>query len=78
MESGQYAITSDMLVEMMEESIRILWRFIRIDKDSSIVTGKTHRTNSLQLQNAGDLELLTEVKKVLHKVFPYNFISKLF
>lgn len=66
-ESGQYAITSDMLVEMMEESIRILWRFIRIDKDSSIVTGKTHRTNSLQLQNAGDLELLTEVKKVLHK-----------
>lgn len=61
------AITSDMLVEMMEESIRILWRFIRADKDSCSAMVKSHKAKPTQLQNPDDLDLLIEVRKVFQK-----------
>lgn len=63
------AITGDMLVEMMEESIRILWRFIRADKDSCSVMVKNQKAKPTQLQNPDDLDLLIEVRNVLRKVF---------
>ncbi|MCD7467780.1 hypothetical protein HAX54_005399 [Datura stramonium] len=39
-EKGDYSITNDMLVEILEESIRIFWRFVRADKDCYSVMAK--------------------------------------
>lgn len=58
-----------MLVEMMEESIRILWRFIQSDKDSCSLIVKSHKAKPTQLQNPNDLDLLIQVRNVLRKVF---------
>ncbi|MED6210950.1 hypothetical protein PIB30_068978 [Stylosanthes scabra] len=63
-------ITSDMLVEILEESIRTIWRFIRADKDASSFTLKdasreTHQF--MQLQDLSDSHLLLEILTDLHK-----------
>ncbi|GFY87033.1 hypothetical protein Acr_05g0006720 [Actinidia rufa] len=60
-ERGDYAITSDMLVEILEECIRIFWRFVRADKDSS------KRERHVDLQDPADHNLLMEVRSNLQK-----------
>ena len=62
-ERGDYAITSDMLVEILEECIRIFWRFVRADKDSS------KRERHVDLQDPADHNLLMEVRSNLQKVW---------
>ncbi|XVF58266.1 hypothetical protein PTKIN_Ptkin07bG0051100 [Pterospermum kingtungense] len=61
------AITSDMLVEIMEESIRIFWRFVRDDKDANIVIQKTRKGTQVEPLEPDDLELLAEVQTDLQK-----------
>ncbi|XWS44297.1 hypothetical protein CRYUN_Cryun15aG0032900 [Craigia yunnanensis] len=61
------AITSDMLVEIMEESIRIFWRFVRADKDANIVIRKTKKGTQVEPLEPDDLELLAEVQTDLQK-----------
>ncbi|KAL6960757.1 hypothetical protein U1Q18_038519, partial [Sarracenia purpurea var. burkii] len=62
-EMGEYAITSDTLVEIMEESIRIFWRFVRADKDCSNVVVKCRKgPRHLQLHDPADSQLLMEVR----------------
>ena len=64
-----YAITSDMLVEIMEESIRIFWRFVRADnKDTKIAIQKSRKGTQIEPQDTLDLELLTEVRTCFLKV----------
>ncbi|CAB4275035.1 unnamed protein product [Prunus armeniaca] len=60
-----YAITSDILVEILEESIRIIWRFIRADKNANS-TIACRKTRQEELQDS-DLKLLTEVQTDLLK-----------
>ncbi|XP_057486823.1 uncharacterized protein LOC130772932 [Actinidia eriantha] len=60
-ERGDYTITSDMLVEILEECIRIFWRFVRADKDSS------KRRPHVDLQRPADHNLLMEVGSNLQK-----------
>ncbi|KAK2655095.1 hypothetical protein Ddye_008147 [Dipteronia dyeriana] len=63
-----YAITSDMLVEIMEESIRIFWRFVRADnKDTNIAIQKSRKGTQIEPQDTLDLELLSEVRTCLQK-----------
>ncbi|XP_051121097.1 uncharacterized protein LOC127244562 [Andrographis paniculata] len=62
-----YAITSDMLVEIVEESIRIFWRFVRADKDCATSSAIAVHKKSPELSNPEDLELLAETKKTLLK-----------
>ncbi|CAK9178946.1 unnamed protein product [Ilex paraguariensis] len=66
-EKGEYAITSDMLVEIMEESIRIFWRFVRADKDCTNVISKDRRGTPVELQDPEDSKLLLEVRRNLQK-----------
>ncbi|KAI6700561.1 hypothetical protein NL676_014885 [Syzygium grande] len=40
---SDYTINSDELIEILEESIRIFWRFIRADKDSSNAAQKNRK-----------------------------------
>ncbi|XVF16612.1 hypothetical protein REPUB_Repub10bG0047000 [Reevesia pubescens] len=61
------AITSDMLVEIMEESIRIFWRFVRADKDANIVIQKARKGTQVEPLEPDDLELLAEVQTSLQK-----------
>ncbi|XVF60528.1 hypothetical protein PTKIN_Ptkin08bG0054700 [Pterospermum kingtungense] len=61
------AITSDMLVEIMEESIRIFWRFVRADKDANIMIQKTRKGAQVEPLERADVELLSEVQTSLLK-----------
>lgn len=68
MKRGDYAITSDVLVEIIEESIRIFWRFVRADKDCSSTNAKCRKwPPHVELQNPEDSELLMEVRANLQK-----------
>ncbi|XP_027358830.1 uncharacterized protein LOC113867624 [Abrus precatorius] len=60
-------ITSDMLIEILEESIRIIWLFIRADKDASSLTHKGPRETQLELQDPADSEFLMEIQAELQK-----------
>lgn len=69
------AITVDMLIEVLEESIRIIWRFIRADKDASTVILTCRKDTQVELQDPADSVLLLEVRTDLQKVsFFYLFI----
>lgn len=58
------AITSDMLIEILEESIRTIWRFIRADKDAS----KGPRETQVKLLDPADSELVMEIRAELQQV----------
>ncbi|XP_011098621.1 uncharacterized protein LOC105177245 [Sesamum indicum] len=62
----EYVITSDMLVEIVEESIRIFWRFVWADRDCTMASLNGHKKLP-ELTNSEDLKLLEEVKKVVQK-----------
>ncbi|KAK6155095.1 hypothetical protein DH2020_009343 [Rehmannia glutinosa] len=66
LDTNDYVITSDMLVEIVEESIRIFWRFVRADKDCTTATINGHKKMP-ELHNHDDIKLLVEVKKILQK-----------
>ncbi|CAN4082595.1 unnamed protein product [Withania somnifera] len=66
-EKGDFSITSDMLVEILEESIRIFWRFVRADKDCYSVMAKGQKGIHPKVQEQEDLELLLEMRKNLEK-----------
>lgn len=66
-EMGDFAITSDTLVEILEESIRIFWRFVRADKDCSYVGAKSRKGLHIELQDPADSDLLMEVQADLLK-----------
>ncbi|KAJ6368478.1 hypothetical protein OIU77_021147 [Salix suchowensis] len=61
------SITSDMLVEIMEESIRIFWQFLRSDKDAENVISKGRKGTQIEPQDPTERELLTEVRTSLQK-----------
>ncbi|XP_011012817.1 PREDICTED: uncharacterized protein LOC105116991 isoform X2 [Populus euphratica] len=61
------SITSDMLVEIMEESIRIFWQFVRSDKDAEKVISKGRKGTQIEPQDPTERELLTEVRTSLQK-----------
>ncbi|XP_010693236.2 uncharacterized protein LOC104906207 [Beta vulgaris subsp. vulgaris] len=66
--SSKDAITSLQLVETIEESIRILWRFIKTDKDTNnVVLLKCRRASKVELQNPADASLLGEIRSSLQK-----------
>lgn len=70
-DDGYEAITSDMVVEMLQESIRVIWKFIRADKDCHHNTnGSLKRPKKLQveLQDPADEQLLTHIQTDLQKV----------
>jgi len=67
------AITVDMLIEILEESIRMIWQFIRADKDVSTMIPTCRRDTRVELQDPADSVLLLEVRADLQKVSFFNF-----
>ncbi|XP_047322840.1 uncharacterized protein LOC124926622 [Impatiens glandulifera] len=62
---SEYDITSDMLVEIIEESIKTFWDFLRADKDCNIVPLQKG-SKEIHLEPK-DLELFVEIQKDLYK-----------
>lgn len=63
------AIKNDMLVEILQESIRVIWQFIRADKDhNTTATLKRLKKFQVELQDPADKQLLTEIQADLQKV----------
>ncbi|XP_073142432.1 uncharacterized protein [Henckelia pumila] len=60
----EYGVTSGMLVEIVEESIRLFWRFIGADKDCNVASIKKM---AQQVSNSEDNKLLLHLKKDLLK-----------
>ncbi|KAM1715923.1 hypothetical protein ACFX11_023938 [Malus domestica] len=59
------AITSNILVEILEESIRTIWRFIRADKHANCTLACRKRRPEEELEES-DLKLYTEIQTDLH------------
>lgn len=73
------AIKSDQLVEIMEETIRLFWRFVRCDKLTSSIHDQKSRTKSQiepdHEEDSEDLEMFAEVKSQLQNVSVF-FLKK--
>lgn len=71
-ENDDGAIKSDQLVEIMEETIRLFWRFVRCDKFTSSIHDQKSRTKSQiepdHEEDSEDLEMFAEVKSELQNV----------
>lgn len=72
---GSYAITSELLEEIMEESIRVLWEFIKADKDETPVILKSLIGSQVELQDPSDYETLVTAQKILQKVSISNKLN---
>ncbi|CAD5333505.1 unnamed protein product [Arabidopsis thaliana] len=68
-ENNDGVIKSDQLVEIMEETIRLFWRFVRCDKLTSSIYDQKSRTKSQiepdHEEDSEDLEMFAEVKSQL-------------
>ncbi|XP_074356853.1 uncharacterized protein LOC141696634 isoform X2 [Apium graveolens] len=64
---GDYTITTDMLVEILEESIRLFWRFICSDKQCSHAKVRRQKEVLVDPQEKAASEILGELQKDLQK-----------
>ncbi|OWM69747.1 uncharacterized protein LOC116196671 [Punica granatum] len=64
---SEFGVSSDVLVEILEESIRIFWRFIRADKDANSLLHKDRKADQPELQDPADSELFSVVQTTLQK-----------
>lgn len=61
------AVGSDILVEILQESIRTIWRFIRADKSAN-TTDACRKRLKLEVEDSLDPKLFVEVQADLQKV----------
>ena len=64
---GDYVISSDMLVEILEESIRLFWRFVRADKQCTHAN-RRQKATLVDPQEPAASVILSELQKDLQKV----------
>ncbi|KAL9265436.1 hypothetical protein AKJ16_DCAP13848, partial [Drosera capensis] len=65
--TGKGGVTSSMLVEIMEESMRIFWKFICADKYAHGIISKCRRGSNVQSSDAIDAQFLMEVQDCARK-----------
>lgn len=67
---GEFAVKIETLREIIRESMRVFWEFLCADKEefSSVLMKVSHQTQ-VSPQDTLDLELLTDVRTHLQKVF---------
>ncbi|XP_021645109.2 uncharacterized protein LOC110638745 isoform X2 [Hevea brasiliensis] len=66
-DDNEDAITSQMLIETMEQSMLVFWEFLRANKDESSVILQGHQQAHINLQEPVDLELLTDIRSDFQK-----------
>lgn len=62
------AVSNGVLSDMIEESMHVLWEFLRADKDNTNATSKTPQQAQVAPHDPIDLELLMDVRTELQKV----------
>ena len=65
---GNNTITSEILEDIMEESIRIFWEFVKGDKDETSIILKALMRNQVELQDPSDFKLMSEIHASLQRV----------
>lgn len=68
MEDDQ-GISGVQMEEIMEESIRIFWEFVRADKDETPGILKGFIGTHVELQSPSDFDLLEDIQADLYKVY---------
>ncbi|XP_010528336.1 PREDICTED: uncharacterized protein LOC104805465 isoform X2 [Tarenaya hassleriana] len=67
-EADENAITSEQLVEIMEESIRVFWRFVQSDKRTSSIKQKRTTKSKIEPEEGPEgLDMFSEIKSNLQK-----------
>lgn len=68
------AVTSVKLEEMIKESMRVFWEFIRADKDdtNANVLFKVSHQSKKHLKDPAISDLLIHTRTHLHKVFAFH------
>ncbi|TYI93649.1 hypothetical protein E1A91_D02G150000v1 [Gossypium mustelinum] len=61
------AVSNGVLSDMIEESMHVLWEFLRADKDNTNATSKTPQQAQVAPHDPIDLELLMDVRTELRK-----------
>ncbi|KAJ0975293.1 hypothetical protein J5N97_017258 [Dioscorea zingiberensis] len=64
---GTHAITCELLEDIMEESIRVLWEFIKAEKDETPVILKVLMGSQVELQDPSDSEIMVDAQAILQK-----------
>jgi Protein of unknown function (DUF1666) len=67
-QKGNYIITSEELEDIMEESIRVFWEFVKADKDETPVILKGLVGPQVELQDPSDYNLMMRLHSILQKV----------
>ncbi|RRT72628.1 hypothetical protein B296_00034395, partial [Ensete ventricosum] len=65
---GNRIVCSDVLEEIMEESIRVFWEFVKADKDETPWMLKGLIGTHVQLQDPADFKLMANIQSNLQKV----------
>lgn len=65
---GNHIVCSEVLEEIMEESIRIFWEFVKADKDETPWMLKGLLGTHVQLQDPSDFKFMANVQSNLQKV----------
>lgn len=66
---GEFAVKIETLREIILESMRVFWEFLCADKDEFSSVMKVSHQTQVSPQDPLDLELLTEMRTNLQKVF---------
>ncbi|CAD5189289.1 unnamed protein product [Musa acuminata subsp. malaccensis] len=66
-QKGCYDITSEMIEDVMEESIRIFWEFVKADKDETPGILKGFMGAHVDLQDPSDFDLMEDIQSDLRK-----------
>ncbi|KAH7683976.1 Ribosomal protein L34Ae protein [Dioscorea alata] len=64
---GNKIITSDMIEDILEESINIFWDFIKADKDETPLILKGLFGPQVELQDPSDFDIMVHAQAILHK-----------
>ncbi|RRT47403.1 hypothetical protein B296_00041731 [Ensete ventricosum] len=66
-QKGSCDISSEMIEDIMEESIRVFWEFVKGDKDETPGILRGFMGAHVDLQDPSDLELMEDIQSDLHK-----------
>lgn len=65
---GNFVVTIETLEDIMEESIRIFWEFVKVDKDETPGFLKVLMGAHAELEDPADSKLMEEIQINLDKV----------
>lgn len=69
---GNKIITSEMIEDILEEAINIIWDFIKADKDETPLILKGLFGPQVELQDPSDFDIMVHAQAILHKVLIYS------